>query len=82
MRRSKIIYLRNLREEKGKVHLCSRSLIFESDKAEIPIYKYFYRYYIEAPYVCKLFIRNSKNKMIKTNTGNMNPVHLHLIIKE
>lgn len=29
--------------------MCSRSLIFESEKSETPIYKYFYRYYNSQP---------------------------------
>ena len=37
------------RIEKGKLHMCSRSLIFESEKSETPIFKYFYRYYNSQP---------------------------------
>ena len=32
-----------IRIERGKIHMCSRTLIFEPEKSELPIQKYFYK---------------------------------------
>lgn len=33
------------RKERGKVHICSRTLIFEPERQELPLQKYFYKYW-------------------------------------
>ena len=34
---------------KGKIHICSRSIIFEPDDPSLSIYKYFFRYMKDKP---------------------------------
>lgn len=36
-------------KEKGKLHICSRSLIFEPDDPALSITKYFYKYMTARP---------------------------------
>ena len=61
--------------------MCSRSLIFESEKSETPIFKYFYRYYNSQPDIVdpkkndqsyfNIFSNSFQKKMIIINTKRL-----------
>lgn len=44
------------RSEKGKIHLCSKSIIFEANNPNIPIYKFLYRDLKTEPKRSKAFL--------------------------
>ena len=55
------------RKEQGLIHVCSKSLIFESDSENIPMFKYLYRFCTEIPAVGKSSKLAKRSKIAENN---------------
>ncbi|KAL4472641.1 hypothetical protein ABPG74_018590 [Tetrahymena malaccensis] len=65
----KSIHTEEEHKERGKFHICSRSIIFESDNPEIPLMKFGYRAMIKPP---QLKLEENKRSQQETKTLGSN----------